>query len=396
MNLTKPLMVLFAAASTFLGACAMLPQSEPTPAPMALDTGNPQSILNAANAGNQEAIRLLGAAYYEGTNGFEKDFAEAARWLPAAVEDGDTTAMAQMGFLYLNGQGVAADPTKALELITQSSKAGNPLGHYYLGLMHKQGVGVEPNASEGFRLVNLAAQAGNALAMKSLGDAYQNGEGTAAESTKALDWYHRAGTAGNPAGFFAAADLLEKGASGKEDTTQAAALYQQAAEMGHGKSMYRLSKLYRNGQGVKKNAAKEIEWLIKASEAEDPEAMREMAKRYARGKGVPKDPERATALNEKLRKMGEEEGEAITSSTNDASSSETADRAPKGASGDRRQSSRHRDAGGAESCASYYPGRVLRSSRVVGAQESIVIEVRTNDVVIGTPSGHITGTFPCR
>jgi hypothetical protein len=63
MNLTKPLMVLFAAASTFLGACAMLPQSEPTPAPMALDTGNPQSILNAANAGNQEAIRLLGAAY---------------------------------------------------------------------------------------------------------------------------------------------------------------------------------------------------------------------------------------------------------------------------------------------------------------------------------------------
>jgi uncharacterized protein len=394
MRLTKLLIIVFVAATSLLSGCAGLSPSAPEPT--ALDRSNPQSILQAANAGNAEAVSLLGASYFDGINGFEKDFAQAARWLPAAVENGDTTAMAQMGFLYLNGLGVPANPSTAQDLISRSSKADNPLGHYYLGLMNLQGVGVPSNAAEGFRLITLAAQAGNAQAMKSLGDAYKDGQGTPADALSAMNWYDQAGAAGNPAGFFAAADMHEQGTLGTKDFTKAAKLYQQAADSGHAESMYRLAKLYQRGRGVKKDAAKGLEWLMKASEAEEPNAMREMANRYARGNGVPKDPEQAAALNEKLRAIEGEGVETDSSATSDTNDAEKQDNTARGSRKTRNRAEKNVDGNSADRCASYYPGRVLRSSRLVGAYESIVIEVREDEVVIGSPNGQVTGTVPCR
>lgn len=373
-----PLVISILIAAGALSAC----QSTPP-----LDTSNPQAILTAANAGHQGAAALLGPSYFSGTNGFEKNMVEAARWLPAAVDQGDTTAMAQLGFLYLNGTGVTADPAKALELIGGSAKAGDTLGQYYLGLMNMQGVGLAANPTEGARLITLAAQAGNGEAMKSLGDAYRDGQGVGANPTEALNWYTRAGAAGNPAGLHAAGELQEQGKVGPKDPVRAAGLYKNAADLGHAKSMYRLSQMHQTGLGVQKNSGQALEWLMKAADAEDPDAMRDLAQRYAKGHGVPKDPAKAAALTDKLRASGVE------------TASDTGKSARTTAGGDgNAPAERTRSASNSSGCSAYYPGRVLRTggSRLQGSMEAIVLEVGNGQVTLGAPDGQVIGTMPCR
>lgn len=352
-----------------------------------LDTSNPASILAAANAGNEEAAAMLGPAYFTGSNGFEKNMTEAAKWLPHAVEKDNATAMAQLGFLLLNGTGVAKDEAKGVELIQRSAQANDPTGLYYLGLMNMQGIGTAANPTEGVRLLTQAAQAQQPDAMKALGDAYRDGQGVTANATEALSWYDRAGAAGVASASYAAAQLHEKGRGVPRDMTRAMDLYRQAADKGHGPSMYRLSQAYFNGVGVKKSNDEGMSWLTKASDAAEPEAMRELADRYAKGKGVPRDQAKADALNEQLRASGAEPAAAPADTTTTQPRRTSPARGDAGAGND-----------SASACSSFYPGRVLRSGsrRLIGESDVIVIEVRDSKVILGNSDGRVIGSRPCR
>jgi len=53
------------------------------------------------------------AVVYHYADGVVRDYGEAIKWYRLAAERGDQSSQIQLGFMYLNGEGVAADPVTA-------------------------------------------------------------------------------------------------------------------------------------------------------------------------------------------------------------------------------------------------------------------------------------------
>ena len=75
----------------------------------------PEAIVNAA---------WVGGVYLNGW-GVPQDYRKAHKWLKKAAEEGNTTAMVNLGRLYEQGLGVAQDFDKALEWFQKAGGAGN-------------------------------------------------------------------------------------------------------------------------------------------------------------------------------------------------------------------------------------------------------------------------------
>ncbi len=75
----------------------------------------------------------------------QKDFKTAlAIWEEEAKENNDQ-AFANLGLIYLQGEGVERDQLKAKELFEKASELGNESGDYNLALMYQAAIGVEEN-----------------------------------------------------------------------------------------------------------------------------------------------------------------------------------------------------------------------------------------------------------
>jgi uncharacterized protein len=152
----------------------------------------------------------------------------SALLLPAA-EAGDIDAQFNLGDMYLTGIGVEANPVKAVEwyqkgmlsrilqnintlsaLLSPAAESGLPQAQSDLGHMYRRGEGVEANpvkAVEWYQkgmlsrilqnintlsaLLSPAAKAGLPLAQNNLGCMYQNGLGVEANPVKAVEWYRK-------------------------------------------------------------------------------------------------------------------------------------------------------------------------------------------------------------
>ena len=79
-----------------------------------------------AEDGNANAQNNLGAMYENG-QGIAADMKEAARWYRRAAEQAHTDAQMNLGRLYMTGQGVVEDPIRAhmwLSISTERSMGG--------------------------------------------------------------------------------------------------------------------------------------------------------------------------------------------------------------------------------------------------------------------------------
>ena len=86
--------------------------------------GERGQLLKQAEAGDVEAMRVLGAKYLSGDEGFGEDYREAFRWLKKAADAGDAYGQALLGFLYLGIYDPdLRDPDKALDLLRKSASA---------------------------------------------------------------------------------------------------------------------------------------------------------------------------------------------------------------------------------------------------------------------------------
>lgn len=100
---------------------------DPSPAPekkTPAATGEREQLLKQAEAGDVEAMRVLGAKHLSGDKGFDEDYREAFRWLKKAADAGDAYGQALLGFLYLGIYDPDLhDPGKALDLLRKSAAA---------------------------------------------------------------------------------------------------------------------------------------------------------------------------------------------------------------------------------------------------------------------------------
>jgi TPR repeat protein len=92
--------------------------------------------------------------------------AESVAWLIKSAEAGDCIAMAELGMRYANGQTVAQDTARGLDLLRRAAIAKNDYACYHLGCVHLDGIGVAKNPVEGFAWMLLAANSKDAELVK--------------------------------------------------------------------------------------------------------------------------------------------------------------------------------------------------------------------------------------
>ena len=145
--------------------------------------------LMLARAGDKEAIKwfeksaeqgLLSAQlhlanlFYNGGNGVERDYAQAARWMRQAAEQKSTWAQNILGVMYLNGFGVPRDPAEAMDWFRRGAEQGDAKAQSNLGQMLCSGNGVQTNPEEGYMWLALSAEQGEITAVKFIAD-FQTG-----------------------------------------------------------------------------------------------------------------------------------------------------------------------------------------------------------------------------
>jgi TPR repeat protein len=163
----------------------------------------------------------------------EESPARAAQAILIAAKEGVLDALALLGQILLDGQGIAQDQALAL------------------------------------RWFEIAANGGHLMARNMLGRCFEHGWGCTANATVAARHYRQAAESGLDWGLYNYANLLATGRGVVEDQAQALACYQRAAELGHGKSMNLFGRYLEEGRFCPTDPVAAVEWYRHSAEAGD-------------------------------------------------------------------------------------------------------------------------------
>lgn len=150
-----------------------------------------EQLTSLADAGNPDAMALLGQAYLEEPNeGLNRR--PALHWLADAAAKGNPIAENDLGVLYAKGNGVPADPQVAIGLLTQSWEHGQASAATNLGRLYTLGFLGHVDYAQAMAWFSKSADLHDAPAEDALGDVYAFARGAAYDPDKAIDWYKRA------------------------------------------------------------------------------------------------------------------------------------------------------------------------------------------------------------
>ncbi len=130
-----------------------------------------------------EALWRKGSAYYD-----RKDFRDAFAVYLQAANLGHPRAMAVLGNMYHEGEGVTKDPAQAVKWYTEAAARGNRGAQYSLGGMYEEGEGLPKNVAKAAQLYEASARQGMPEAQFALGLSYEFGEGVPRNRRTAIFW----------------------------------------------------------------------------------------------------------------------------------------------------------------------------------------------------------------
>ncbi len=233
----------------------------------------------AADAGNAEGLRSIGALYANGA-GVEEDYEKAAEYFQLAADQGDGKAFNNLGLLYQYGIGVEQDIGKAVENYERAGELDISEACVILGSMYQYGEGVEQDIGKAAEYYQKAADLGDTSVCYTLGAMYYYGEGVEQDYGKAAEYYQKAADLGMVQALCDLGMMYYTGEGAEQDYGRAVEYFTQAAEQEAAAAMFMLGECCRLGQGSEKDADKAAEWYRKAIEAgyEPNEEEREMLK----------------------------------------------------------------------------------------------------------------------
>ncbi|WP_319531830.1 caspase family protein [uncultured Cohaesibacter sp.] len=150
----------------------------------------------AVAEGNAQAQYFLGYCYYHGGCGYEPNYAEASRLFITAAGQGNADAEASLGWLYMIGDGVVEEHPEGLKWLNRAADQGNVFAYNKLGYIHEEGMGVDQDYSKSAHFYQLAADQGDAGAKYSLGQLYNKGTGVPFDPQKSAIYLLEAGKGG--------------------------------------------------------------------------------------------------------------------------------------------------------------------------------------------------------
>jgi TPR repeat protein len=130
-----------------------------------------------------EALWQKGSAFYD-----RKDFRGAFAIYSQAANLGHPRAMAVLGNMYHDGEGVPKDLGQAVKWYTEAATRGNRGAQYSLGGMYEEGEGVPKNVPKAAQLYEASARQGMPEAQFALGLSYEFGEGVPRNRRTAIFW----------------------------------------------------------------------------------------------------------------------------------------------------------------------------------------------------------------
>ena len=204
------------------------------------------------------------------------------------AESNDPSALAELGRIYREGDGVDIDTDKAVSYLKRAVDSGDAGSASSLGYMYLTGDGIESDRSEAERFLLIAADAGNSVAMCNLGVLYSD-----SDPCRSMDWFMRAAEAGSVRGMKNIAAAYSIGQGVPLDKKVSAEWYSKAAEAGDVDSMCVLASILRNGDGVETDKVRAAELYRMAAETGDMGAQYDLAFMLDSGEGIPQDREEA-------------------------------------------------------------------------------------------------------
>ncbi len=139
-----------------------------------------------------EALWQRGTTYYD-----RNDFRDAFAAYSQAAALGHPRAMAVLGNMYREGEGVPKDPRQAARWYTQAASLGNRGAQFSLGSMYEEGEGVPRNLARAARLYEASARQGMPEAQFALGLSYEFGEGVPRNRRTAIFWLRQVAQQGD-------------------------------------------------------------------------------------------------------------------------------------------------------------------------------------------------------
>lgn len=129
--------------------------ANPPPIPMV----NTEALIEAANGGDVDSQYQLGLIYLYG-NQIPKDASKAFEWFSRASGSGHVPAKRELGILLASGEGCEPDPERAAVLLGEASDDLDPGAMYHLALMLEKGIGIPADLQRSMRLMAYAASMG--------------------------------------------------------------------------------------------------------------------------------------------------------------------------------------------------------------------------------------------
>jgi TPR repeat protein len=220
--------------------------------------------------------------------------------LRVACDAKNGAACDELGRRYLSGEGVAADDTRARELLDRACAYGEAIGCSRLGFMHETGRGVRADAARAAALYTRGCEAGAAFGCTRIGLMYANGRGVARDDARAVGFYRRGCDGGDGGSCSNLGMMIQTGRGAAPNDAAALALYKRACDGSDGVGCAHLGLMYDLGLGAAANESAAIDFYRRACELGGGSGgCLMLGFKYANGRGVAKDEARALSLFER-------------------------------------------------------------------------------------------------
>lgn len=203
--------------------------------PIAKDPAQSRKYLERAyEVGHIPAATTLGDIYYRGID-TPRDPKKAFKYYRDAAKFAHVPAMSALAHMYETGEAPGgADPAKALAWRNEAAKFNDPEGLYALAAAYDHGDGVAADPDRALSLYKLAAMNGAPEAQTALGTYFYNGErGLKRDLSVARGWFEQAAIAGDAGGMVKLAAMMAKGEGGDADRVKAWGWLKIAEKKGH-------------------------------------------------------------------------------------------------------------------------------------------------------------------
>ena len=221
-------------------------------------------VQEKAAKNDAEAQYELGCFYAKGFGRLKSDPKVAFKWYLTAAKQGHEKALAQVGHLYLTGEGVKQSDQLATEWLIKAADKGNARSAYTLSSIYLWGWGTDVNHKLAIVWAAKSANWGDVMGMRRVGGFYYHGSITAKNDEQAFKWYFKAATLGDEYSQYQLGIFYSEGIGIAQDLKKGFEWLLLAARGGDIDAMMMVGRSYLDGKGCKKNIKEGLEWLHKA------------------------------------------------------------------------------------------------------------------------------------